>query len=129
MRAADREIDAAMYNSGGLRTSIPRGDITFGRMFEVMPFESNLIKVSLTGRQIRQIVEHGLASERVRENLRVRLGELNQRTAKLRDEISTGCGERGRIWYEQLKERTERRRSIEGQVRKDLTNPETEERG
>lgn len=63
MRAADPEIDVAMYNSGGLRTSIPRGDITFGRVFEVMPFDSYLMKVSLTGAQIRDVLEHGLASD------------------------------------------------------------------
>ncbi|MBN2497390.1 MAG: 5'-nucleotidase C-terminal domain-containing protein [Deltaproteobacteria bacterium] len=61
MRDADQSIDVAMYNSGGLRTSIPKGVITFGRIYEVVPFDNSLVKVMLTGVQIREILEHGLA--------------------------------------------------------------------
>jgi len=63
MRAADDSIDIAMYNAGGLRTSIPCGEVTFGRLFEVVPFDNNLVKVTLTGAQVREILEHGLAAQ------------------------------------------------------------------
>jgi len=62
MRAADQSIDIAMYNAGGLRTSIPSGEVTFGRIFEVVPFDNNLVKVTLTGAQVREVLEHGLAA-------------------------------------------------------------------
>ncbi len=61
MRATDKAIDIAMYNSGGLRTSILRGDITYGRIYEVVPFDNNIVLVSLTGTQITEIIEHGLS--------------------------------------------------------------------
>ncbi len=61
MRASDDAIDVAMYNSGGLRTNIPKGVITFGRIYEVVPFDNNLVKVSLTGTQVREVLEHGLS--------------------------------------------------------------------
>lgn len=61
IRASDRSIDVAMYNAGGLRTSIPKGEITFGRVYEVVPFDNNLVTVMLTGAQIRDILEHGLS--------------------------------------------------------------------
>jgi len=61
IRASDQSIDVAMYNAGGLRTSIPKGDITFGRVYEVVPFDNNLVTVMLTGAQIRDILEHGLS--------------------------------------------------------------------
>jgi 5'-nucleotidase len=62
MRAAEPGIQVAMYNSGGLRTSIPKGVVTFGRIYEVVPFDNSLVKVTLTGRQIREILEHGLST-------------------------------------------------------------------
>ncbi len=62
IRAADPEIEIAMYNSGGLRTSIPKGIVTFGRVYEVVPFDNSLVKVTLSGAQIREILEHGLAA-------------------------------------------------------------------
>ncbi|HUU02214.1 MAG TPA: 5'-nucleotidase C-terminal domain-containing protein [Myxococcota bacterium] len=61
MRATDKAIDIAMFNSGGLRTSILRGDITYGRIYEVVPFDNDIVLVSLTGRQITEIIEHGLS--------------------------------------------------------------------
>jgi len=62
MRATDGKIDVAMYNSGGLRTSILAGVITYGRVYEVVPFDNNIVTVSLSGAQIRKVVEHGLAA-------------------------------------------------------------------
>jgi len=62
MRATDSSIDVAMYNSGGLRTSINKGIITYGRIYEVVPFDNNIVIVSLTGEQITEIIEHGLSS-------------------------------------------------------------------
>ena len=61
MRAMDESIDVAMYNSGGIRASIPKGVITFGHVYEAVPFDNNLVKLTLTGAQIREVVEHGLA--------------------------------------------------------------------
>ncbi len=62
MRASDPEIAIAMYNSGGLRTFIPAGVVTFGRIYEVVPFDNCLVKVTLSGKQIREILEHGLSA-------------------------------------------------------------------
>ncbi len=62
MRAADPEIEIAMYNSGGLRTSIPKGEVTFGLIYEVVPFDNSLVKVTLTGAQVREVIEHGLSA-------------------------------------------------------------------
>lgn len=61
IRASDPNIQIAMFNSGGLRASIPEGSITFGKIYEVLPFDNTLVVLSLTGAQIREILEHGLA--------------------------------------------------------------------
>ena len=44
-----KNIDFALFNYGGIRNVIPRGDITVGNIFELMPFENKLVVVELTG--------------------------------------------------------------------------------
>lgn len=42
----------AMFNSGGLRTSVPEGDVHVRNMFELMPFENELVLIPLKGSQL-----------------------------------------------------------------------------
>lgn len=40
-------IDFCLLNFGGLRTSLPKGEITRGKIFELMPFENELVVVTI----------------------------------------------------------------------------------
>jgi 5'-nucleotidase/UDP-sugar diphosphatase len=60
MRAYDSSIDFAFTNSGGLRTDLPAGDITFGQVFEVMPFDNTLVMVTVPGDQLKNVIEDGV---------------------------------------------------------------------
>lgn len=51
--------DIAIYNSGGIRASIQKGPVTTGMIFTVLPFDNVLIKMDLTGEQIRKLLEAG----------------------------------------------------------------------
>lgn len=51
-------IDFALFNHGGLRTSLPNGPITRGKLFELMPFENELVLVTLSGRNIKKMLEY-----------------------------------------------------------------------
>lgn len=44
------------FNYGGIRTSIPRGDVTVGKIFELMPFENEMVFVQLGGTQVQQFL-------------------------------------------------------------------------
>lgn len=44
----------ALHNIGGIRASLRRGAITRGDVFDVMPFHDTVIKMNLTGSQIKQ---------------------------------------------------------------------------
>jgi len=41
-------IDFCLLNFGGLRTSLPKGEITRGKIFELMPFENELVVVTIS---------------------------------------------------------------------------------
>jgi 2',3'-cyclic-nucleotide 2'-phosphodiesterase (5'-nucleotidase family) len=48
--------DVALHNSsGGLRADLPRGPLTYGSVYEVMPFDNLLVQIRLTGKQLRQV--------------------------------------------------------------------------
>ncbi|HEX7415519.1 MAG TPA: 5'-nucleotidase C-terminal domain-containing protein [Bacteroidia bacterium] len=46
----------AMFNNGGLRTSVPQGDVMVGGMFELMPFENKLVVINLTGERLLKLL-------------------------------------------------------------------------
>jgi len=50
--------DVAFFNYGGIRTSIPQGEITVGKVFELMPFENKLVFVKLTGRKMKAFLDY-----------------------------------------------------------------------
>ena len=48
--------DVAVHNtSGGLRADLPRGPLTYGGVYEVMPFDNLVVQIRLTGTQLRQV--------------------------------------------------------------------------
>lgn len=52
-RAAMR-TDFAFMNPGGIRADIEQGEVTWGELFAVQPFGNNLVKMTLTGEQVRR---------------------------------------------------------------------------
>lgn len=56
-------LDAAVFNKGGLRNSLPKGNITVGNIFELMPFDNQVVLLRLSGAQFtdmcNQIAQKG----------------------------------------------------------------------
>jgi 5'-nucleotidase len=50
--------EIGFHNSGGIRDNILAGPITKGDIFEVSPFRNTLVVFELTGKEIRQLLEH-----------------------------------------------------------------------
>jgi 2',3'-cyclic-nucleotide 2'-phosphodiesterase (5'-nucleotidase family) len=56
MLAAHPEAHVALTNGGGLRADIPAGDLTYGRLYEAMPFDNRFAVIDLKGKHIRRLV-------------------------------------------------------------------------
>ncbi|WP_257656905.1 5'-nucleotidase C-terminal domain-containing protein [Parapedobacter lycopersici] len=54
-RKSDPGIDFSFGTKGGLRTELPKGGITVGHLFELMPFENELVILELSGKSVRQL--------------------------------------------------------------------------
>jgi len=53
--------EAAIINGGGIRTSIRKGRIRVKDIYSVLPFDNYIVSIRLTGKQIREALEHGLS--------------------------------------------------------------------
>lgn len=51
-------IDFCLLNFGGLRTSLPKGEITRGKIFELMPFENELVVITLSLAKANLLLEY-----------------------------------------------------------------------
>ena len=60
-------VDIAVVNLGGLRTVVPAGNITIGKVFELMPFENELVIVWLKGDKLIGLLQYfaGMGGEGV----------------------------------------------------------------
>ncbi len=47
--ASNLKVDFCLLNHGGLRKSLPKGEITIGNVFELMPFDNKIIIIMLSG--------------------------------------------------------------------------------
>ena len=52
-----RPAQIAFTNPGGLRSDLPTLAVTFGQLYNVLPFSNNLVSMDLTGRQILRLLE------------------------------------------------------------------------
>ena len=51
------DADAVIHNvAGGLRTGLPAGDLQFGDVYELSPFENRVVLIDLSGAQLRKVV-------------------------------------------------------------------------
>lgn len=60
MLAAQPKADVALTNGGGLRADVPAGELTYGGLFEAMPFDNRFALVTLKGSQLRRLVTTNL---------------------------------------------------------------------
>jgi 5'-nucleotidase len=52
--------DVGLVANAGIRADLPAGPATYGRLFEIQPSQNGLVKVSLSGARLRQVLEHSL---------------------------------------------------------------------
>ena len=51
------EVDFSFGTKGGLRIELQKGDITVGHIFELMPFENELVVLELSGENVQQLAQ------------------------------------------------------------------------
>jgi 2',3'-cyclic-nucleotide 2'-phosphodiesterase (5'-nucleotidase family) len=52
--------DLAMHNPGGIRAGLDAGLVTYNDLFRVLPFGNAVVRVTLSGAQLREVLERAL---------------------------------------------------------------------
>lgn len=60
----NKEIDFCLLNHGGIRSIIPKGNITTRTAFEIMPFENSVMVVGLTGTEVKSLAAYFLKEKK-----------------------------------------------------------------
>lgn len=63
MRDAVPGADAAFANAGSIRDRLPAGDLTFGQLYHVMPFDNRLARLRVTGAELRSLIRENLTQQ------------------------------------------------------------------
>jgi 2',3'-cyclic-nucleotide 2'-phosphodiesterase (5'-nucleotidase family) len=61
--------DLAIMNNGGIRTELRAGDATYGSLFEIQPFGNTLYSLTMTGAQLRGLIEAMLGKQPVNDHV------------------------------------------------------------
>ncbi|MEI8259194.1 MAG: 5'-nucleotidase C-terminal domain-containing protein, partial [Deltaproteobacteria bacterium] len=61
LRDATPGADVAVLNGGGIRADLPAGPVTYGSVYEVMPFDNRVAMVRMRGAGLRALVAENLA--------------------------------------------------------------------
>ena len=57
---ATQPVHVALTNGGGLRADLPAGELTYGALYEAMPFDNRFAHVDLKGAHIRRLISTNL---------------------------------------------------------------------
>ena len=59
-----KNIDICLLNHGGIRSILPKGNVSSRTAFEIMPFENTMVVIALKGEQIFELVDYFIAEKK-----------------------------------------------------------------
>lgn len=59
-----KSIDICLLNHGGIRSIIPKGDVTAKTAYEIMPFENSAVVIALKSEQILELINYFIATQK-----------------------------------------------------------------
>lgn len=65
--AAGTEV--ALVNNGGIRADLPAGPVTWGELFDVEPFQNFVVTCTVTGLELRAVLEHAVGAADARAHV------------------------------------------------------------
>ncbi len=51
--------DVALFNGGNFRSGLYNGPITFGALYEMLPYDNFLLRLKVSGSRLREVLAHG----------------------------------------------------------------------
>jgi len=60
------QTDIVFFNGGGVRAEVPKGKVTYRTIKDVFPFPNKMVKLAMTGKDIHEVLEHGISNTGLR---------------------------------------------------------------
>jgi 2',3'-cyclic-nucleotide 2'-phosphodiesterase (5'-nucleotidase family) len=60
MRVVRPKVDVVLISAGSLRAELPAGPLTYGQLYEALPFDDRLVTIPITGADLATIVARNL---------------------------------------------------------------------
>lgn len=54
------KTDVGFYNMAGVRASLPAGQLTFGQLYQALPFSNTVVNVDLSGDDLREVIDRAV---------------------------------------------------------------------
>ena len=51
-------IDFVLLNFGGIRSDLPKGDVTVGSVYDIMPFENKVVVLTMSGEKVQELLNY-----------------------------------------------------------------------
>jgi 5'-nucleotidase len=61
--AVEPRAEIAVGNGGGLRADLPAGPLTYGSLYDALPFDNRLARLTMTGRMLRDTLQRNLTGK------------------------------------------------------------------
>jgi 2',3'-cyclic-nucleotide 2'-phosphodiesterase (5'-nucleotidase family) len=85
-----KPIDLSVTTEGGLRVPLPEGNITTGHIFELMPFENEMVVLTLSAEAVQQLFDDAAARKIIYiGNATYTVADARRRTLKSKASPST----------------------------------------
>jgi 2',3'-cyclic-nucleotide 2'-phosphodiesterase (5'-nucleotidase family) len=85
----NQSIDFALFNQGGMRAIVAAGSVTKADAFKLMPFDNELVVVTLSGEKVLELVAYFIKSKKahpVSKSIQLTIGK-NYNTVKIRGKV------------------------------------------
>lgn len=67
------DLPLVLMNRGGMRASLPQGTVTVGHIFELMPFDNELVILSLSGEELKSVFKRIIEKQHAFKNAFVKV--------------------------------------------------------
>ena len=61
--AAEPRAEIAIANGGGLRADLPAGPLTYGSLYDALPFDNRMARLTMTGRMLRDTLQRNVTGK------------------------------------------------------------------
>ena len=78
------QADVAIMNNGGIRSVVPAGPVTYGMLYAVQPFQNQIVRLTISGRDLRRLLEQTLGTIHV-SGMRITYDPAGRRGNRIAD--------------------------------------------